>query len=116
MQHCTAGKDRVGVGSATLLMALGVPRDVIMQDYLLSNYNILSVDKLTEGATGEKMEIPPEQLKLFEALTKVHEEYLGAFFDEVDTHWGGTEGYLKNALGLTDEQLAKMRELYLEQM
>ena len=116
VQHCTAGKDRVGVGSATLLMALGVPRDVIMQDYLLSNYNRLSVDKLTEGATGEKMEIPPEQLKLFEALTKVHEEYLGAFFDEVDTHWGGTEGYLKNALGLTDEQLAKMRELYLEQM
>lgn len=116
VQHCTAGKDRVGVGAATLLMALGVPRDVIMQDYLLSNYNRLSVNKLTEGAAGEKIEIPPEQLKLFEALTKVHEEYLAAFFDEVDTRWGGTERYLKNALGLTDAQLIRMRELYLEQM
>ena len=79
--NCAKSKifvDRVGVGAATLLMALGVPRDVIMQDYLLSNYNRLSVNKLTEGAAGEKIEIPPEQLKLFEALTKVHEEYLAA--------------------------------------
>jgi protein-tyrosine phosphatase len=61
-------------------------------------------------------EITPEMMKMFAALTKVHAEYLEAFFDEVDTRWGGTEGYLKNALGLTDAELEKMKDLYLEQM
>ncbi|MDH3642864.1 MAG: tyrosine-protein phosphatase, partial [Gammaproteobacteria bacterium] len=35
--HCTAGKDRTGVGVALILLALGVPREVVMEDYLLTN-------------------------------------------------------------------------------
>jgi len=36
VEHCTAGKDRTGVFSAILLTALGVPRDTVVQDYMLS--------------------------------------------------------------------------------
>lgn len=114
VQHCTAGKDRVGVGSATLLLALGVPRETIMADYLLSNENRISANKL--NMRNEDTQLSLEQLKMFEALTKVHEEYLGAFFDEIDKVWGGTEGYLKKGLGLTDDDLDRMKELYLEQV
>ena len=35
--HCTAGKDRTGVAVALVLLALGVPRDLVLQDYLLTN-------------------------------------------------------------------------------
>ncbi len=35
--HCTAGKDRCGIVSAIVLQTLGVSREYIMQDYLLSN-------------------------------------------------------------------------------
>ena len=35
--HCHEGKDRTGMASALVLTALGVPRETIMQDYLLSN-------------------------------------------------------------------------------
>lgn len=35
--HCTAGKDRCGVITAHVLAALGVDRDTIMADYLISN-------------------------------------------------------------------------------
>jgi protein-tyrosine phosphatase len=35
--HCTAGRDRTGVAAALLLETLGVPREVIVADYLLSN-------------------------------------------------------------------------------
>lgn len=35
--HCTAGKDRTGFAAALILLALGVPRDVVMHDYLLTN-------------------------------------------------------------------------------
>ena len=112
----TAGKDRVGVGSATLLLALGVPRETILADYLLSNENSLSASKLGTGITSKGTQISPEQLKLFEVFAKVRAEYLQAFFDEIDRLWGGTEGYLKQALGLTDEQLTKLQDMYLETM
>jgi protein-tyrosine phosphatase len=35
--HCTAGRDRTGVATALLLEMLGVPREVIVEDYLISN-------------------------------------------------------------------------------
>ena len=35
--HCTAGKDRTGFACALILHALGVPDDVIAEDYLLTN-------------------------------------------------------------------------------
>jgi len=116
VQHCTSGKDRVGAGAATLLMALGVPRETIMEDYLLSNENQLSAQKMSTGVSSANMEITPEMMQMFAVLTKVHAEYLEAFFDEVDKKWGGTEGYLHDALGLTDADLAKLKELYLEEM
>lgn len=34
--HCSAGKDRTGIAAALLLGALGVDREVIMEDYMLS--------------------------------------------------------------------------------
>ncbi len=116
VQHCTSGKDRVGAGSATILMALGVPRETIMEDYLLSNENQISASKLTSGAVSGGMEITPEMMKMFAALTKVHKEYLEAFFATIDAKFGGTEGYLKQGLGLTDADLARVKELYLEEM
>ena len=36
--HCMAGKDRTGVVIAMLLRVLGVPEDVVIADYTLSNY------------------------------------------------------------------------------
>lgn len=35
--HCTAGKDRTGFGAALILRLLGVSRQVIARDYLLTN-------------------------------------------------------------------------------
>ena len=120
VQHCTSGKDRVGAGSATILLALGVPRETILADYLLSNENQLSASKLGTGAASAAsqagMEITPEMLQMFALLTKVHKEYLEAFFATIDAKFGGTEGYLKQGLGLTDEDLARVKELYLEVM
>ena len=100
----------------TILLALGVPRETILADYLLSNENQLSASKLGTGAAKAGMEITPEMLQMFALLTKVHKEYLEAFFATIDAKFGGTEGYLKQGLGLTDEDLARVKELYLEVM
>jgi len=35
--HCSAGKDRSGIAVVLILEALGVDRETIMQEYLLTN-------------------------------------------------------------------------------
>ena len=37
LQHCTSGKDRTGLGSALILLLLGVPEEKVIEDYMLSN-------------------------------------------------------------------------------
>ena len=55
--HCTAGKDRTGVAAALILLALGVPREVVMQDFLLTNQHyqhppLVASDTPPESATA----------------------------------------------------------------
>ena len=51
--HCTAGKDRTGVFSALLLLMLGVPRDTVFEDYLLTN-KYLEAARAAAAASGQK--------------------------------------------------------------
>src|SRR5699024_7385469 len=60
VNHCTAGKDRTGVGSALILLALDVPKETVMQDYLLSNNHISNLvdgvkQKLSPRLTQEEL-------------------------------------------------------------
>src|SRR5437764_285942 len=55
VEHCTAGKDRTGVFSAILLTALGVPREVVIQDYLLSNQYLLAPDTIQNTAADLRL-------------------------------------------------------------
>jgi Tyrosine phosphatase family len=48
VEHCSGGKDRTGVFSAILLTALGVPRDVVVQDYLLTTQYTLEPESLAK--------------------------------------------------------------------
>ena len=48
MYFCTAGKDRTGVVSALLLKRLGVPENIILEDYMESKENL--IDMLTAYA------------------------------------------------------------------
>lgn len=38
--HCSAGKDRTGIAAALLLLALGVDRETVTEDYMLSAEHI----------------------------------------------------------------------------
>ena len=102
--HCTAGKDRTGFAAALILLALGVPRDVVMQDYLLTN----TFFKMP--STGQAF-APREVL---EVLWRVQEDFLNAAFDAVEADFGGMDSYLSNQLGLGAAQRSRLTALYLE--
>lgn len=98
--HCSAGKDRTGFGAALFLASLGVDREVIIEDYLLTN-------KLLKDKYADMVAQMPTLKPLFE----VREAYIRAAFEVIDNEYGGMENYLTNQLGV---DLARMRELYLE--
>jgi len=102
--HCTAGKDRTGFAAALILLALGVQRDVVMQDFLLSNQLYRRPD-LPETQT------PREAL---EVLWRVEDSFLIAALDAVDADQGGIERYLGQRLGLGPAARAALALRYLD--
>jgi protein-tyrosine phosphatase len=102
--HCTAGKDRTGFAAALILLALGVPRDVVMQDYLLTNA-LYRPPFLASSST------PREVL---EVIWFVREDFLDAALRLIDAEYGGPEPYLERVLGLNAAARAKLAQLYLQ--
>lgn len=85
--HCSAGRDRTGVGAAMLLSMLGVDRERIVSDFLESNL------------TFTKSLLAREQL-----------DPVFALMDES----GGIEGFMREVIGLSSGELAIIREDLLE--
>ena len=102
--HCTAGKDRTGFAAALLLSALGVERETIEHDYLLTN-QLYKRDARLEGQGH------PHVMKV---LWQVQPEFLHAAFDAVDAQHGGMNAYLHGAIGLSPQELTELKRRLLE--
>jgi protein-tyrosine phosphatase len=108
--HCTAGKDRTGWLTAVLLTAVGVDRDPIRADYLLTNELNADGNAYIIGQVGGHLADPAALAPLLEARP----EYLAAAFDQADESYGGMAGYLRAGLGLDDAVLAALSDNLLE--
>ncbi len=102
--HCSAGKDRTGFGAALILAALGAGWPAIMEDYLATNM-------LWRRETASNFELPPE---LKDVLLSAHEVLLDAAFAAIKEHYGSTEAYLEQAIGLSVEARARLVERYTQ--
>ena len=111
--HCAHGKDRTGFAAAVILRILGVADEDIYKDYMLTN-------KMRKAANAEAMEryrtqgMNEEQIAAMEILYNVRREYLAAAFDAVNEKYGCFENYVEQGLGLTLNDVARLKELYLE--
>jgi len=102
--HCTAGKDRTGFACALVLHALGVPDDVIAEDYLLTN-------RLYQRDPASGTDLPED---VREAIGSVETSYLAAAFEAIHADYGGLDLYLKDGLGLGESERANLKDRYLQ--
>lgn len=102
--HCTAGKDRTGVAAALILLALGVPRDQVLQDYLLTNV-------LYQHTPLPHSETPADVLAV---LWRVQAGFLDAALQTVDDEQGGIDRYLQARLGLGQAEREALARRYLQ--
>jgi protein-tyrosine phosphatase len=100
--HCTGGKDRTGFIVALTHRLLGVHRDDILADYLLTNEvwrfdaHGAAVASGIANATGRA----PNQAAV-RAVMEVDAAYLDTAFAAMETGAGSVDGYLETLLGIT---------------
>ena len=110
--HCSAGKDRTGFASAILLRILGVPRDLVMEDYMASKTHAL------EARSRDLMMIRifsgSEAEEKMAVLMGVEKAWLQAAFDTIDARWGDFDTYVQEGLGLQDSDISRLKATLLE--
>ena len=109
--NCTAGKDRTGVAVGLLLKTVGVTRDAILADYLKSDIfgkNMVLQGSIEQGFM-ESFGFMPNQAAV-DALIGVDAVYLLASLDQIETKWGGIEGYC-DAAGVTAAMRTELSRL-----
>lgn len=108
--HCAAGKDRTGFAAAMMLSVLGVPRDTIFADYLLTS-QYLDVDSEIDRIC-KKYQWPGEA-DVMRPLLEVREYYLQAAFDEIDSRYENIDDYLQEVLEMGPSERREMRSRFL---
>lgn len=110
--HCTAGKDRTGFAAALILRILGVPQEVVMQDYLLTNQYFYAAHRrkllLLRLLKGRKV------AEVVAGLLRADPVYLSAAFQTIDQNHGSFENYVHEALGLVSRDVDCLKTMYLE--
>ena len=110
--HCTQGKDRTGIVSALILIALGVSKETIIKDYMgFNKWHRMKRIWIYIGMAIVFFSI--KKAHGLDAALKTKKKYIEAAFDEIEKSYGTPMDYLKNQIGLTDEDILKLRELYL---
>jgi protein-tyrosine phosphatase len=110
--HCAAGKDRAGTAVAIILLAVGIERDAIEDDYLESNA-LHHRYRIRRGANAEPA-ATPEVMELLSPLFEARAEYLATALATIDLRWGDVDRYLADGLGCDDARRERLRALFLE--
>jgi protein-tyrosine phosphatase len=108
--HCTTGKDRTGWAAAALLTLLGVPHDLVMEEYLLSARSLAPTFRLVLDAFRAQGGDP----ELLAPIARVRPEYLDAALDEMGHRFGSIEGYFDEGLGIDATTQQELRTALVE--
>jgi protein-tyrosine phosphatase len=112
--HCHAGKDRTGFICAIVLAALGVERESVVADYLLTAQRIdrkrLSLELVDTFSAFVGVPLSAEALQV---ALDVRREYLDAAMRALEADYGGIDGYLHTAGKLSAAQREQLRSILL---
>ena len=101
--HCTSGKDRTGVVSALLLLALGVSEQDVIADYKLSNIEHQPVDVFGADASAAAVA----------KIMSADGDFIAAMLAAIMQRFNSYEDYFEEILGFNSVWLAALRERLL---
>lgn len=102
--HCASGKDRTGIAAAIVLLAVGVQRPWVVQDYVISNYQRRTVDLFVRAgpspAVEQVMAADPRYIEV--AMTAMTEAF------------GSIDAYLEQGLGIDSAARRHLEKLLVD--
>ncbi len=118
--HCSHGVHRTGTATAILLFALGVPRETIREDYLLTNdfradEVQVTLAKIRQMA-AKTLGVPPDEVDMtnVEAFYILEGSYIDGSLEQAVEDYGSMEAYIRDGLGITDEEIEQLQGQLLE--
>lgn len=109
--HCTQGKDRTGILIILILYVLGVSLNMAINVYL--SFNKYGVFRRIAIFLGMNLVVSPRKAVALNALLTAKRKYINAAIDEINQKFGSLDLYIKNIIGLTDEDIKKLRKQYV---
>ena len=108
--HCAGGASRTGFTVALIQLMLGVTEVGVMDDYLLTNEIIASdlqeaVELFREMIIANTGQEPTEEdMENLTNFATMHSEYLQAALDRVVEEYGSVDNFIRDGIGITDQQ------------
>ncbi len=110
--HCTQGKDRTGVLIYLILIVLGVSNERAKETYL--SFNHRSFFKRIAIFLGMNIAVSPRKAVALNRCLVAKRIYINSAIEEIDIKFGGINAYIKNQIGLSEEDIKKLRKMYVK--
>ena len=111
--NCSAGKDRAGTAAALVLSALGVKRETIIEDFILTNEVVDLRTALTSRSDKASM-LSQRSPEVVSAILDADPRYIESALDSVQERHGSIERYLHDVLNINHQDLVSIRRHLLE--
>ncbi len=112
--HCSAGKDRAGMGTALLLFVFGVPEDVIRKDYMRSNEYLQKENDRIMQMLADTHRATAVQINGVRTIFETREVFFDSAVNAIREKYNSMENYFIEGLGLTEEEVNGLRAKYLK--
>jgi len=109
--HCFGGKDRTGLTAALLLSALQVEREVILDDYELTNdyRGVAHIPDVVDDFVSFGLARPAA-----EGILSAPRWAMAQALELLDVEYGGIESYLRERCDFREESLSQLRAVLVE--
>ena len=109
--HCHGGKDRTGIAAALLLLALGVDREVVLDDYEATSRYRTIVHQQDSLAKMLAAGVAPEAAA---GALGAPRWAMAEAIDAVERDLGGIDEYLTGPAGLSPDTLQRLRDIHVQ--
>ena len=111
--HCKHGKDRTGNATMLLMTVLGVDKETIIADYMLTNSFL---EKSRDDLYNKALKITGNEAtaKDIALLRGVSRDWIDKSYETIEKYYGTVDVFLHDKIGLTDEDYRKIQDAYLE--
>ena len=111
--HCTAGKDRAGFAAAITLIALGVSKEDVIEDYMKTNsFTKERIEKMLDQI--ELMSLYQTDVEILRPLLGVERIYIETAFKTAEETYGSLENFIREGLNISDKDIQALRDKFLE--